>query len=428
MSDHHDDETRRLREEAERQLAASTPHALPDTTEALRHELSVHEIELELQNERLREANVELRAARDRYEELYEYAPVGYLTLDERGEIRSVNRRATDLLGQDRERLLGRRLTQFVAAESRTTFALLLPRLHASEAGAAGELRLERPDGRALPVRLEGRAHPTGGTLVALTDISTEHEAREALLKLNETLEGQVEERTRKIRELGDELRTVALAVAEDLMAPLRRVGGFVEVLRREDALGDTRVEHFQHVFRSVNRMEELTTALLDYTRASQMRVRVAPLDLNRVLTEVRKDLRPLIGERAVHVTSAKLPVVQGDSTAMQLVFLKILENAVKFTATREEARVHVSAEESATEVVVRFEDNGVGFNNRHKDRLFGVFKRLHSESAFHGTGIGLAIVRRVVLRFGGRVWAEGRVGEGATFFVAWPKQPVVLE
>jgi len=429
MNHSDNDHLRQLREEAEAQLAAASSPALPDTTDALRHELSVHEIELELQNTKLRETNLELQDARDRYEELYNLAPIGYITLDANDRIRNVNRRATELLGQAASRLLDRRLIQFTAPESRTTLALLLPRLRDSKASIVAEVRLEGADGRVFPARIEGCAHSRGGVLIALTDITAEYTAREELMRLNETLERRVEDRTRKIRELSDELRVVVLGVAEDLLAPLRRVRSFVEVLRRETAGPlDTPADHDNHVFRSVHRMEELAHALLEYTRASQMRVRLVPLDLNQVLAEVRKDLEPHCTNRVVHLSSTALPTVQGDSMAMQLVFLKILENAVKFTATREQAHIRVSAVDADAEVILRFEDNGVGFSNRFKTRPFEMFKRLHPESTYPGSGVGLAIVRRVVLRFGGRVWAEGRVGEGATFFVAWPKQPIILE
>ncbi|WP_019588504.1 sensor histidine kinase [Deinococcus apachensis] len=432
MSDTSDERAaQNLREAAERQLEDRTRPALPlpETPEVLRHELSVHQIELELQNEELTQTVLRLQQAHEKYVGLYDFAPVGYFTLDAGGEIREANLRAGRLLGVERPRLLGRRFAQYTAPESRSTLAALLPRLLASEDGLVAELRLQRVDGRSFPVRLEGQAYSPGGSLIAVTDITTEKAAQEELLRLNETLEARVAERLTKIRELSDELKTVALAVSEDLLAPLHQVAALVNLLHRDrSAAPDPLVKHADSVSRAVDRMEELTRALLEYTRASQTRVRLTPLDLNRVFAEVEKDLRPRMEGRAVQLTSSTLPTVLADSGTMQLVFLKLLENALKFTSTRETARIHVGAAETESEFILRFEDNGVGFNNRHKDRLFGVFKRLHPESAYPGTGIGLAIVRRACTRFGGRVWADGRLGEGATFFVAWPKQPTLLE
>ena len=420
-----------LREAAERQLedGLQTESPLPETLETLRHELSVHQIELELQNEELRHTVLELRETHDKYVGLYDFAPVGYFTLDESGTIRQANLRAGRLLGVERSRLLGRRMAQFVAPESRTTLAALLPRLLASENGLVAELRLQQVDGSIFPIRLEGQSNAAGEGLIAVTDITTEKAAQEELLRLNETLERRVMERTARIRELSDELRTVMLAVAEDLKDPLHRVASFVEILRRDVSTAPAAsAERFSPVFRSVERMEELTQALLEYSRASSMRVRLVPLDLNRVFSEVEKDLQPSMEGRSVHLTHDPLPTVIADIGMMQQVFLILLDNALKFTTPREIARIHVGADETETEIILRFEDNGVGFNNRHKDKLFQVFKRLHPQSTFPGVGIGLAIVRRGCTRFGGHVWAEGRVGEGATFFVSWPKQPTLLE
>ncbi|SMB84376.1 sensor histidine kinase [Deinococcus hopiensis] len=422
---------RKLREQAELKLEDAVPEVLPlvETPEALRHELSVRQIELELQNEELQRTVQKLQEAHEKYVGLYDFAPVGYFTLDGNGAIVQANLRASRMLGAEGSRLLGRRLAQFTAPDSRTTLAHLLARLHASQEELVAELRLQRGDGSTFPVRLEGQAYAPAGSLVAVTDITTEKAAQEDLLRLNETLEARVAERTAKIRELSTELRIVAVAVAEDLMAPLRRVASFGELLKR-DVVKDSEasLKHLELISRSVGQMEELTTALLEYTRASHGRLRLTPLDLNRVFSEVLKDLRPQMEGRKVSLTSGLLPTVQGDSNAMQQVFLEMLRNALKFTATREEAQIHVRAEETEAEFILRFEDNGVGFNNRHKDKLFQVFKRLHPESAFPGTGMGLAVVRRICTRFGGRVWGEGRVNEGATLFLAWPKQPHVLD
>ena len=420
-----------LREAAVRELeeGGRAAASAPESPEALQHELSVHQIELELQNEELRHTVLELRQLHEKYVGLYDFAPVGYFTLDGSGTIRQANLRAGQLLGVERSRLLGRRLLQFTAPESNTTLAALLPRLLASEDGLVAELRLQRADGGVFPVRLEGQAYSPGESLIAVTDITTEKAAQDELLRLNETLERRVVERTARIRELSDELRTVMLAVAEDLMDSLHRVASFVEVLRHDVSSAPvTPTQRFAPVFRSVERMEELARALLEYSRASSTRVRLVSLDLNRVFSEVEKDLQPSMEGRIVKLTHDPLPTVTADIGMMQQMFLNLLENALKFTVEREVARIHVGADETETEFILRFEDNGVGFNNRHRDKLFQVFKRLHPESAFPGVGIGLAIVRRACTRFGGRVWAEGRVGEGATFFMAWPKHPTVLE
>ncbi|GHF42803.1 PAS domain S-box-containing protein [Deinococcus metalli] len=416
-----------LREEAERRLHQRTRLGGSGSSDALQHELDVHQIELQLQNEQLRETVLQLEQARDNYAALYEFAPVGYLSLDAQGLITDANRRAALLLGIDPARLRGRSMAQCLAPSSRGDFALMRARLPGSPETLLGELLIQRPQGPSFPARVEARARPGGVALLALIDISAERAAQDHLLKLTETLEESVNQRTARIRDLSQEFQTFALAVAEDLMAPMRRVPAFVHVLQQDaPELAAQHPEHFEHIARAVTRVEMLASALLSYTRASAMRLRLAPLDLNRVVLEVRKALHH--AGHAVHVTTEPLPTVLADSTAMQLVFTELLENAAKFAAPGRPARVHISVEEQDTKYVLRFEDNGVGFNPRHSDRLFAPFRRLHPESAYPGAGMGLAIARRICARFEARLWGQGRVGDGATFWIAWPKQPTVLE
>ena len=419
----------RLRDAAEQRVHDAQSADRPESPDLLRHELTVHQIELQLQNAQLRETIVELEEARERLLDLYDFAPVGYITIDTHGTILEGNLKAARMLGLERSRLLQRRLVQFTAPESRTSLALLLPRALDSKDGLVAELWLQRVDGTTFPVRLEFLARTPDVCRVALTDITTEKNAQEQLMRLNETLEKRVAERTSKIRELNKEFETVTQAVAEDLTLSFRRVASFMEMLRREapDALG-TDATHFSHVFRSVDRVEGMVRALLEYSRVSRMRLRLRPVDLNRVFLEVRKDLQPLMAGRSVRLASDPLPTVQGDTSAMQLIFRELLGNAVKFSAGRDDASIHVDVQETESEFIFCFRDNGAGFNNRHKEKLFDVFRRLHPESAFQGVGLGLALVKRTCARFGARIWGEGKPGEGATFWVAWPKDPILLD
>jgi len=413
-----------LRSEAER-LLQERPNVAAPAVERLQHELSVHQIELELQNETLRDAVLQLEQARDRLLDLYDYAPTGYVTLDEGGVIKEANLRMAQLLGVDRARLIGRSLVLFTVPEGRTQVLLMLRQAARSDETVIAELTLARPDGRSVPVRLECLSREVGVIRVSLVDITAERTARDALITLNEALEERVKARTRQIQELGEEFEQVTLGVTEDLSLALRRVTSFVEVIRRDSpSMTQTQQTHLNHVFLSVERIEAVTAAMLAYTRISRMPLRTVAVNLNRVLTEVLKDLQPQLSRHTVRLGAVPLPRVMGDTRACQIILHHLLDNAVKFSAEGEVPVITVSAEETETEVVLRVEDNGVGFNNRHQDRLFKVFKRLHPESAYAGIGMDLAIVQRLCLRSGSRVWGHGRVGEGATFWLAFPKHP----
>lgn len=433
-----DDQQETLRERAERELGeraepwSKMPSQDIDAMIAdlinKRHELQVHQIELELQNEQLAQANLELDAARDEYRELFDHAPIGYLTFDQNGIIGRANLTLGGMLGVARERLPGRRFTAYVHPDDVTSFALFLRRVFADSGRRTLEVRLVRPGGTFFHAQLEGsvpREGP-GAALqcrLAVTDITAQRQAQEEVMRLNATLEARVAARTKHVRELSEELETFVYAVTHDLLTPLRHIRGFTGLLGRgggaSGAAGERYVQHIEH---SVDRMEQLLRALLAFFRTGQQRIRFQEVDLGRVLTEVKKDLGAEMEGREVTLTHDALPVVQGDSLALQLAFANLLSNALKFTRGKTPARIHVCAQENEREYVVCVEDNGAGFNMRQKERLFGVFQRLHSERDFEGNGVGLALVRRIVHRHGGRVWAEGKPGQGATFSFSLPK------
>ncbi|GAA5512930.1 adaptive-response sensory-kinase SasA [Deinococcus carri] len=426
-----------LREQAEAKLREHGPVApapAPQDPLALLHELQVHQIELEHQNEELRRALLEVEEARTRYLDLFDFAPIGYFTFDRQGVIQEANLTGCHLLNVPRERLIGRRFLVFVDPDSRSHFTALLKRVFESPEKRVGELRLLRQDGSLFWGQLEIVAENLAGTpgqhcRAAVIDITVQKQAQDEVMRLNQTLEQRVEQRSAKVRELSEELERFTYDIANDLQAPLRHIQSFTELLAKPGGLEDGQSERYlEHIGHSAQRMQGLIAALMDFSRASRMRMRLTHVPLDQVLREVRKKLEPQWSVRGVQLTAEPLPVVQADSGAMQLVFRQLLDNALKFTREQPQPRIRILSQETPGEYVIGVQDNGVGFNMRYRSRLFGVFQRLHSGREYEGTGVGLATVRRVVSRYGGRVWAEGKVGEGATFYVALPKQPVDLD
>lgn len=443
-TDDRHDPLARLRSQAEHVLngqAAPGTGEYPADAQALieelqrqSHELHVHQIELQLQMEQLIRTNVELEQARAEFADLFDFAPVGYLTLDRNGLILRANLTASGQLGLPRESLTRKRLSAFVEPSQASSLALFLRRVFEAPVKRTAELRLRGAEGQVFHAQIEALAAADEyGALtacrVAIIDITAQREAQEEVLRLNATLEERVEQRTAHIQELGEELETFVYSVTHDLLTPLRHIRTFTDQLvQGREPDNDEQARYARHVRHSVDRMEHLLAGLVSFFRISRQRVKFVPVDLNRVIKEVIKDLRGDLEGRAVTLTTDRLPTVTGDSGTLQVVFLNLLGNALKFTRDRDPARVHVCAHETDREYVVCVEDNGVGFNMRQKGRLFGLFQRLHSERDFDGTGVGLAQVRRIVLRHGGRVWAEGKPGQGATFWFSLPKQPALPE
>ncbi|WP_041221149.1 PAS domain S-box protein [Deinococcus geothermalis] len=249
-------------------------------------------------------------------------------------------------------------------------------------------------------------------------------EAQANLQALNQSLEERVVLRTLELQDANRELEAFSYSVSHDLRTPLRHIVGFGDLLRK-DAAGHLtpKGERYLSVMTdAAERMSQLIDDLLEFSRMGRQELRRGPVDLSAVVREVWQNLEPDRAGRNVQFDLGPLPTVQGDAALLTQVFANLLSNALKYTRTREQAQVSVMAQESPQEVTVTVRDNGVGFDPRYADKLFGVFQRLHRAEEFEGTGIGLANVRRIVTRHGGRVRAEAVPGQGAAFSVTLPK------
>jgi signal transduction histidine kinase len=219
------------------------------------------------------------------------------------------------------------------------------------------------------------------------------------------------------------ELEGFSYSVSHDLRAPLRHVGGFADLLRRNAAsrLDQTGMRHLDTIAQAARKMGDLIDALLDFTRMARTEAARARVPLGSLVEDVKVGFTVETKGRRIDWRIGPLPVVEGDPAMLRLVLTNLMSNAVKYTRPRPEARIEIGAESRNGETVVCVRDNGVGFDMQYADKLFGVFQRLHRPEEFEGTGIGLANVRRIVERHGGRTWAEGEVDRGAAFYFSLP-------
>lgn len=242
--------------------------------------------------------------------------------------------------------------------------------------------------------------------------------------ELNAALERQLAERTAALEALQREFDAFAYSISHDLRAPLRHITAFASILERGklSRLEEAERSSVQALKEAAERMNQLIDALLRLSRVGRAEMHCTAVPLKDVVRQAQNDLAHEASGRKVQWRIEALPTVHGDPTLLRHAFVNLLDNALKFTRPRERVEIDVSAREEPDRWIIYVRDNGVGFDSKSVGRLFGVFQRLHTEREFEGTGVGLAIVRKIVARHGGETWAEGRLNDGATFFFSLPR------
>ena len=237
---------------------------------------------------------------------------------------------------------------------------------------------------------------------------------------------GELEHRGALLEAANKELEAFSYSVSHDLRAPLRHIDGYAALLRKsvEQSLNEKAARYLQTISDSAKQMGQLIDDLLVFSRMGRQEMLHTAVNLDQLIKNILSDLRLDLQGREISWSIAALPEVQGDPAMLRQVFMNLIANAVKFTSTRPIATIEIGVQHpSSTEIVLFVRDNGVGFDMQYAPKLFGVFQRLHRADEFEGTGIGLANVRRIVHRHGGRTWAEAVPDKGATFYVLLPRR-----
>jgi PAS domain S-box-containing protein len=363
------------------------------------------------------------------YRDIVEHASDIIYTNDLSGQLTSINAAGISFFGRSREELISSHIGEVLQLSKPGEWL----RGALEELERAGELRdsFELTRGKSQRRWLElalslvrDRNGRTAGVRGIARDITERRLADEKAKILNETLERRVMDRTIQLEEANKELEAFAYSVSHDLRTPLRFIGNLADMLYRRSApiLDEKNLRCLELISGEIGKVVNIIDDLREFSRVGSQEMRRAVVSLNEIVHDVKRDLQPEVDGREINWKIQSLPEVYGDPFMLRCAMQNLLSNAVKYTRPRSEAQIEIASTTTDGELIFYVRDNGVGFDMSLVDKLFGVFQRLHSAEEFEGTGIGLANVRRMIDRHGGRTWAEGHLGTGATFFFSLPK------
>ncbi len=243
--------------------------------------------------------------------------------------------------------------------------------------------------------------------------------ANKELALQNKEMEAQAAE----LESVNKELESFSYSVSHDLRAPLRAINGFTRILLEDylDQLDDEAKEVLEEIISNSKKMGELIDNLLDFSRISKQHVSMFDVNIKELVESVVTEQRQIEPTRKINLTVKKLDNITGDRNMLKQVFINLISNAFKYTGKKEDAIIEIGSYPEDGYHTYYVKDNGAGFDMQYADKLFGVFQRLHSSNEFEGTGVGLAIIQKIISKHGGRVWAEAKVGEGACFYISLP-------
>jgi PAS domain S-box-containing protein len=337
-------------------------------------------------------------------------------SLDTSWRILTWNPAAERFLGYTAAEAIGKRTDEVLTIEVISDREEARNRLAAGKA-VTNEGRLRRKDG--VWVEMKASTTPVRdreGKLIGFVCIM--HDIRETKQLVN-----KLREHARVVEEANRELDSFTYSVSHDLRAPLRAIDGFSRILVEEhgDRMTPDESRLVEVIRRNTLQMGQLIDDLLAFARLGRKELAMSNIDMKNLLIELVPEVLAGTEDRKIDLRAGALPCITGDRSLLKQVWLNLLSNAVKYTRKRENAVITISAESTEHETVYIVEDNGAGFSMDYIDKLFGVFQRLHRNNEFEGTGVGLALVQRIVRRHGGRVWAEGKEDVGAKFYFALP-------
>ncbi len=362
------------------------------------------------------------------YQTIFENTGTATIIGDDNTTISLANTTFERLSGYSKEELEGRKSwTEFIdkADLERMLSYHHLRRKSPDDAPKKYELKFIDKTGEKHDISITVDVIPgTSKSVLSFMDITDLKNAEREVLKLNKGLEKRVRERTAQFEAANKELEAFTYSVSHDLRTPLITIEGFVRLLikRYSGQLDEKGKQFLNAIQKSTTQMGQLISDLLALSRLKRQECKVELIQMEELSRAVFEELKLVNPGRKLKFIFEHIPNAKGDPSLIHQVLINLVSNAIKFSRKRDVAAIEAGGSEGEGENTYYIKDNGVGFDMRDADKLFGVFQRLHSADEYEGTGIGLAIVQRIIDRHGGRVWAEGKIDKGAVFYFTLPK------
>lgn len=392
-------------------------------------ELKEYVVKLEKTIEEREKAEKELGRSELKYKKLYDGMMDGFVITTIEGKILEFNNAFTSMLMHDDDELKSKNINDLTPAkwhdEEKRIFEKQVFDLGYSE---TYEKEMIKKDGSIFPVELRthlivNEKNEKEGMWAIIKDITERKKIELMTQKLNEELEQRVKERTSQLKILNQELEAFSYSVSHDLRTPLRIISGYSKILFEEYAneLSDDAKTLLEGITKNTNNMSCLIDDLLEFSKLNRKEVALTEINFEKIFKEVFNEIPGSAIKDKVKINISKLPVVKGDKALLKQVAANFISNAVKFSSKVENPEINVSANIENGMAVFCIKDNGVGFDMNYSGKLFGVFQRLHKQNEYEGTGVGLAIVKRIINRHGGKVWAESELNKGSSFYFSLP-------
>ncbi len=378
-----------------------------------------------------KKAQKELRAASDHIHDLYNNAPCGYHSWNSDGIITDMNDTELRWLGYEREEVINvMHISDLLSPKSKKLFRKYLAKLKNSRDTQEVELSIITKSGEKFAVQLSGSAmFDFSGEFIksreTIYDITERKHSEMMINKLNKSLVGKNDQLESKNKEL----ESFSYSVSHDLRAPLRAIDGFANILKTDygDKIDAEGLRLIDIVCGNSRRMGQLIDDLLAFSRLSRKDLSDNKINMQVMVRSVMENMKINVpSNKLIEVQFDDMPNVTGDNSLLEQVWVNLVSNAIKYSNKQEQIKIKIGSYRENDEQIFFVQDNGVGFDMKYYGKLFGVFQRLHSNEEFEGTGVGLAIVHRVITRHGGRVWADAKLNEGSTFYFSLPVNSLV--